>query len=236
MKAIILGAGRATRLFPLTKDIPVSMLDLGGKTLLQHQIDVLKENGVNDIVVVFGHNAAAAENAYGNIITTVYNPFFGVSGQIGSINAAKDFLNDDIIYIHGDTLFGKGTIKALLNDKSDACIVIEKRGSYDEETEKVKIAGGNLRMIDKTRIPENEVNGEWIGVAKFSKKASLKFKESMNAMLRTTLTAMVGGIIQHMVDSGAEIRCMDVIGPWIEIDFEKDFQKAITEVYPKVKI
>src|SRR4026207_2548386 len=83
VKAIILGAGQANRLLPLTMDVPKALLDVGGKTLIRRQIDALSAAGINEFVVVTGYGAEKMEQALELIagdrlieIRCVYNPFF----------------------------------------------------------------------------------------------------------------------------------------------------------------
>ncbi|GAG21869.1 unnamed protein product, partial [marine sediment metagenome] len=57
MKAIILAAGRGSRLKPLTDTIPKPLLEVNGKTILERAIDTLLEVGITDILVVVGHLA-----------------------------------------------------------------------------------------------------------------------------------------------------------------------------------
>ena len=62
MKAIILAAGKATRLLPLTKDTPQCMLKIGKKTILERQIELIKSSGIDDITVITGHLSEKVEN------------------------------------------------------------------------------------------------------------------------------------------------------------------------------
>lgn len=74
MKAIIMAAGRATRMLPLTKNMPKCLLKINGKTILQHQIDVLKKCGIKEIVIITGHEAEKIEKLYGKNLKYVFNP------------------------------------------------------------------------------------------------------------------------------------------------------------------
>ena len=65
MKVIIMAAGRATRMLPLTKNMPKCLLKLNKKTILQHQIDILKKCGIKNIVIITGHHAEKIEKLYG---------------------------------------------------------------------------------------------------------------------------------------------------------------------------
>ena len=59
MKAIIIAAGMGSRLNPLTNDKPKCMLELNGKTLLQHQIRALREAGIDRVALVKGYKKEA---------------------------------------------------------------------------------------------------------------------------------------------------------------------------------
>ena len=56
MKAIILGAGRGSRLAKLTKNTPKNLLDINGKNILERQITIFQNNGINEIIVIVGQN------------------------------------------------------------------------------------------------------------------------------------------------------------------------------------
>ena len=56
MKAIIIGAGRGSRLGDLTKELPKNLVDVNGKSIIQRQIDVFQNNGIKEIIVVTGPN------------------------------------------------------------------------------------------------------------------------------------------------------------------------------------
>ena len=71
MRAIILTAGRSKRMIPLTNDFPKCLLPFGEKTILDYQLDLLRENGVSDIVVVNGFAAEKVKKVGGEDITYI---------------------------------------------------------------------------------------------------------------------------------------------------------------------
>ena len=88
MKAIILSAGQGRRLMPLTESLPKCCLILEGKTLLEHQVESLAANGIDDIVVVtgFGHRVVedVVSRIHGASVRTLYNPFYALSDNLGT--------------------------------------------------------------------------------------------------------------------------------------------------------
>ncbi|MBA2770731.1 MAG: NTP transferase domain-containing protein, partial [Sphingomonas sp.] len=84
MKAIILSAGQGSRLGHLTSDRPKCLIEFGGRTLLDRQLDTLEANGVDEAVVVTGFHdelvdAAIAARGGGPSVRTLFNPFFKVA-------------------------------------------------------------------------------------------------------------------------------------------------------------
>ena len=109
MKAIILSAGQGSRLGHLTDDKPKCLIDFNGRTLLDRQLDALAANGVDEAVVVTGFRddqieAALARRAGGPKVRTIYNPFYKVADNLGSLFVAKDELEGDCLVWNGDTL------------------------------------------------------------------------------------------------------------------------------------
>src|SRR5690349_1532881 len=105
MQAIIMAAGKGSRLYPLTKEQPKCLLELGGKTILSHHLDVLANNGITDTVVVTGYKAHKVEEHLEGRkgVRIVFNPFYEHCNVLGSFWMGMPFLNNEFIFIHGDT-------------------------------------------------------------------------------------------------------------------------------------
>jgi choline kinase len=109
-KAIILSAGQGSRLGHLTDDRPKCLIDFNGRTLLDRQLDVLQANGVEEAVVVTGFRddqieaALAARGERGPRVRTIYNPFYKVADNLGSLFVALSELTGDVLVWNGDTL------------------------------------------------------------------------------------------------------------------------------------
>src|SRR5436309_2695655 len=95
MKAIILSAGQGSRLGHLVDDRPKCLIDFGGRTLLDRQLDTLEANGVHEAVVVTGFHdelvtAAIAKRSGGPAVRTIFNPFYKVADNTGSLFMARE--------------------------------------------------------------------------------------------------------------------------------------------------
>src|SRR5262245_61752441 len=109
MKAVILAAGKGTRMKELTNDVPKPMLPVQGKPILEHIISGLMAAGVRDVFVVTGYRAEVAENYFGSGAIWGVNISYGgeiVQGGTGKApELAKGFVGtSSFVLTYADTL------------------------------------------------------------------------------------------------------------------------------------
>ncbi|TKJ17338.1 hypothetical protein CEE44_02275 [Candidatus Woesearchaeota archaeon B3_Woes] len=225
MKAIILAAGKSTRLLPLTKDIPQCLLKVYNKTILEEQIESLKSSGINDIVVIIGYLSEKVEEfCKKKGIKTLFNPFFEVSGMAMSLWVAKEELKKGFIFLYSDVLFDAKIIQDLLTDKTDICLAIKKNG-LREEAEKVIEKQGIIKRITKSKLDKE--NGEFIGIAKFSPNGTTKLIKELNNLAKKDLNISFISALDNLINKGEEINACDIKdAKFIDIDFPEDLEKA----------
>lgn len=109
MQAVILAAGRGTRMGNLTKTLPKPLLEVSGKTLLEHKFDLLGPD-VDEVVLVVGYLGNMIRERYGGnykgkkISYAEQGPVHGTAGALWS---AREFLRDKFIVMMGDDLYGR---------------------------------------------------------------------------------------------------------------------------------
>lgn len=189
-KAIILSAGQGSRLGHLTDDKPKCLIDFGGRTLLDRQLDTLAANGVEQAVVVTGFRdelveEALAKRSGGPGVRTIYNPFYKVADNLGSLFLARDELAGDCLVWNGDTLVADSLMRRVIANTQDGiCVTIDRKDGYDEDDMKVVVADdGQLEAIGK-RIAKG-VNGESIGLLAFRGDGAERFREAIEGDIRT---------------------------------------------------
>jgi choline kinase len=233
MKAIILSAGQGSRLGHLVDGRPKCLIEFNGRTLLDRQLDTLEANGVHEAVVVTGFhdelvNAAIAARTGGPKVRTIYNPFYKVADNTGSLYMAREELVGDCLVWNGDTLVSRDLMaKVVGNDRSGICVSIDRKDSYDDDDMKVVAADdGRLRAIGK-RISEG-VNAESIGLLAFRSGGAEQFRDAIEKAMRTTegTTIWYLRVIHHLAQSG-EVWTLDINGSeWGEVDFPPDVEAA----------
>ena len=118
MRAVILSAGQGKRLLPLTENVPKCMLDVGGKQIMQWQVDALLAAGFERVCLIVGYAAADVErqleNRYGTArVSTIFNPFYGVADNLATCWMARQEMHDEFLLINGDTLFHPRVLESL---------------------------------------------------------------------------------------------------------------------------
>src|SRR5206468_4142789 len=133
MKAIILSAGQGSRLGHMVADRPKCLIDFNGRTLLDWQLDTLEANGVREAVVVTGFHDELVEQAIaarsgGPAVRTIYNPFYKVADNTGSLYMARKELSGDCVVWNGDTLVSKALMgRVLANSQPGICVTIDRK-------------------------------------------------------------------------------------------------------------
>jgi len=233
MKAIILSAGQGSRLGHMVDDRPKCLIDFNGRTLLDRQLDTLEANGVHETVVVTGFHdemvqQAIARRSGGPKVRTVFNPFYKVADNTGSLYMARVELSGDCLVWNGDTLVSKALMaKVVGNARNGICVTIDRKAEgYDDDDMKVVEEGGRLKAIGK-RISQG-VNAESIGLLAFRAGGAEQFREAIEAAMRTPegTTIWYLRVINRIAQSG-DVWTLDISGEeWGEVDFPPDVDNA----------
>jgi choline kinase len=234
MKAILLSAGQGSRLGHLTDDRPKCLIEFGGRSLLDRQLDALAANGVEEAVVVTGFHdelvaAALARRNGGPKVRTIFNPFYKVADNTGSLFMARDELAGEVLVWNGDTLVSDALMaKVVGNRQAGICVTIDRKHGYDEDDMKVirDESNGRLRAIGK-RIAQG-VNAESIGLLAFRDGGAERFRDAIDKAMRTAegTTIWYLRVIHHLAQNG-EVWTLDIEGDeWGEVDFPEDVDSA----------
>ncbi len=232
MKAIILAAGQGSRLGHLVDDRPKCLIDFNGRSLLDRQLDTLAANGVAEAVVVTGFRddqieAAIAARGRGPKVRTVFNPFYKVADNTGSLFMARDELVGDCLVWNGDTLVSNALMaRVVANVQPGICVTIDRKDAYDDDDMKVVESGGRLRQIGK-RIAGG-VNAESIGLLAFRNGGAGHFRTAIEQAMRTAEGTTIWYLrVIHSLAQDGDIHVLDIKGEeWGEVDFPEDVKAA----------
>ena len=232
MKAILMVAGKGTRISSYINGIPKSLVDIGeGTKLLLHSIHMLKNNGINDITLVVGYRHKLIEDAVKDEqVNIVYNPFYSVTNSIASLYLAKNQLNDDMLLANGDVFWEDETLKRLLNYKDDVTMLVDKTkadtGDYFFNVDQ----DGRILAFGK-ELKREERNCEYVGICKIRKEFIRNFTDKLESMIENEEYNKWWENVCYDMSRNVPIHTLDVDGAfWAEVDRIEDYNK-IKEYY-----
>ena len=239
MKAIILAAGKGSRLNGTAGDKPKCLVELGGMTLIERQIATLERAGIDDVVVVVGCQADRVRAACGDAVTYVENSRFAETNSLYSLWTARALLYEGFVVLNCDVLFHPALLDDLLATHHDAALLIAYRKggqpSFGDEEMKVKVRGGRVLDISKTMDPA-DADGENLGIVKFGAHSAPHLVSILDRIVAE------GGLrdwAPRAFREFAQDRPLHALAtrglPWTEIDFPEDYQRAVHEILPAIE-
>lgn len=186
MQAIMLAAGKGSRLGKYTKNNTKCMLDVHGKTLLERAIDALLEANIKDFIIVLGYKGGNVKKYIEekeldkkiNIIY-VFNDVYDTTNNIYSLYLAKDYLvKDDTILLESDLIYDSSIVKKLVDSKYESAALVAKYEEWMDGTV-VTLNDDNTisNFIEKKDFNYNEIEKYYktVNIYKFSKEFSERF-------------------------------------------------------------
>ena len=230
MKGIILSAGNGTRLLPLTEQMPKCLVDVGGRAILDHQLDALAAAGVAEAIVVVGYRGIqVADHLAANPpplpVTLVTNPFWAVSSSIGSVWAARAHLAEPFCLMNGDTVFAAPIVAgALAASREGIGLLVEPITAPELDDMLVELDGDRVRAVAKTLDPAR-AHHRSLGVV------TSAGGDAYRAALDTVIDAENGihayhhDVVAHLARTVGVTAIVDRHGGWQEIDRPEDIER-----------
>ena len=242
MKAIVLAAGVARRLAPLTDHTHKCLLPIGGRHLLDRMLDALAAAGIDETVLVVGHcqdqvRAAAGAGRSGMRVRYVENPQYQ-KGSILSLWCAREtLLRDSTLVMDADVLFPAEFLTRLIACPAESALLLDR--GFTDTGEEVKLYGIGDRVIalGKKFVPERwEVVGEGIGFFKCGRAHAPEYIRLLGESIEETGGTNEYEDALHRLLARVPVGWVDVTGmPWTEVDFAEDLRRAESQVLPRIE-
>lgn len=234
MKAVILAAGRGSRLYPLTANIPKCMVKVGGRPLIDRQIESIESIGIKDILVVVGYQKEVIQKHLGNRVRYREYSDYAKTNNLHTLWNVRDELNSGFICFFADLLFDFAVLEDLAKNTDDICVVIDTSQILDG-TMRIKINQGNCVGMGDHPVTKSEASGNFIGIAKFSNKGSELLLEQMAGMVAAHQNDYYTAALNKLIAKGQKIGYLDIKNrTWVEIDTLEDLKRAEKELLPKL--
>lgn len=242
MKVIILAAGQGTRLRPYTNDRPKCMVELKGKPLLHHQLEVIEECGVNrkDIALAAGY---LQEALVAPGIKQYRNEQYATTNMVATLFAAENFMQtgEDLIISYGDIVYKPEVFKKLLATEGDL-VVAADLGWYDlwklrmdnplDDAETFKMTqDGKVLELGKKPNKREDAQAQYIGLIKISGRKVTDFIQHYHAIDKAAEydgkdfdNMYMTSLIQNIIDAGWDVRAALINRSWLEVDSVEDLE------------
>ena len=243
MKAILLAAGEGSRMGKLTQNIPKPLVKVNGKSIIERQLSILKQNEILDVIVITGpHN----EKFNFKKIRYIHDENFREHDQLGSLMSAKKEIDSDIIILFADIIFDDTILSKILESKSDISIAVDmdwervytsRTDNSFDAADKVRFEQGNVSRIFKNMTEEDKKFeiGEFIGLMKLSKNGSKQLVDCYEKIhtyegkfhdAQSMEKAKLIDLLQELIENKIKIDAIPITGKWYEIDTEQDLEIA----------
>ena len=246
MKAIILAAGEGSRLRPFTDDRPKCLVTVGEKSLLDRQLSVLNICGVNDISLIKGYLADSFDREKVHTgVQTFLNPRYAETNMVWTLFSARKELEGDLIVTYGDIVYSRGVLEKLLASPFDFSIIIDRdwetywreRGENPlDDVETLRLGpDGNIEEIGQPPSRLEEIQGQYIGLMKFSAAAVSTLRKTFDAACRRgdlggkpPEKAYMTDLLQTLIGEGEKLHPVFIHGEWVEVDTVSDLNLPVT--------
>lgn len=155
LTAVIVSAGAGTRLLPLTLAMPKCLVRVGGRAILDHQLDALEAADIGRAVVVAGYRGDqiadhVARSRRRIQVQVLFNPFWSIASSIGSVWAAKDHVERPFLLMNGDTVFdGQVIAGAVAAAQPGVNLVVERPAAFEIDDMRVALSDGRVTDVGK---------------------------------------------------------------------------------------
>ena len=243
MKALILAAGEGRRLRPLTNETPKCMVNIFGKSLLEHQLGVFHKLGIHEITVVTGYKSDTIKIPD---IKYYKNEKYDSTNMVETLFCAENELNGSVIVSYGDIIFEKSVVEKLIKSNEDFSIVIDKNWErywlirFENpitDVESLKLdENGYIKEIGRKVSEITKIEGQYIGLMKFQNKGlefmkrfyheakteSKKTGNILNSQISFEKSFMTD-FLQGLINAGCNLKSVPISNGWLELDTINDF-------------
>lgn len=240
MKAVVLAAGRGSRIAAVTEGRPKCLLPFGDQTLLDVQIESLCRLGVMNLAIVVGHerdriveHVARRHSRTRAAIDFITNAEFAVTNNMYSLWLARPWLRDErFICLNADVLCHPDILRPAVAAPNDVSLVIDRH--FREETTKVILRNERVLALSKS-IDGRDSDGTFVGIATFSPRGSnLLFARAESLFAAGCVTPFFNDVVSQLAAERVDVHFTETGDlPWAEVDDPNDLLFARTKVYPQ---
>ncbi len=233
-RAIILAAGSGSRLRPLTNDRPKCLLEVGGRSLIEHQFAALGRCGITDVAVVVGYRSDLIRRHLVDRARYIDNTRWQCTNSLYSLWLAREELGAGVLILNSDVLALPLLFDRLLQSPAPDAVLVERGDAFEAEDMKVTLNGSQVVDFGKDLVRER-AHAHNVGVAKFSREGASRLADSLGPLIALGHETDWVPLAFREFARHWTLTAVDTDGlPWIEIDYVEDLTRARLEIEPAI--
>ncbi len=185
MKGIIFAAGLGSRLRPITDKTPKPLVKINDKEILSFILDAFEKGGIKNVIICMGYKKETIKNFcrdYRKLnFTFIENKKFNISNNLYSLYLAKNFLDDDLILIDGDTILHPRIVNELSEQKLTS--LVRDKGEFFKKSMNLEIGNGQKVKLSENILTELKNDNDSTTIIKIAKKDAKKIKQELEYMI-----------------------------------------------------
>ena len=232
MKAFILAAGVSRRLYPHTYSTPKCLLEVGGKAIIDYQLEALDYLGVNHVIMIVGYHRELlidyVKKKFPQIKFSfiINHHYFETNTAYSVFLGRRELLKSDFLLMNADVVYPKKLLNKIFNSSFKTALAVDHKTCGQEEVKVIDGGQNKIVAIGKDLI-ENQCLGEFIGVAKLSKDFNKLFVDSIKNLIDAGGTNDYFEAAIQPILSTTDVNHVDISKyPCLEIDFIDDLKSA----------
>jgi UDP-N-acetylglucosamine diphosphorylase / glucose-1-phosphate thymidylyltransferase / UDP-N-acetylgalactosamine diphosphorylase / glucosamine-1-phosphate N-acetyltransferase / galactosamine-1-phosphate N-acetyltransferase len=221
-KAVLLAAGRGTRMRDLTADIPKPMIKVRGKPILLHIVEGLQTAGIKDFLIIVGYHGDTVREYFGDGtcfgLRIKYATQVVQDGTGRVVDLARDFTqNLPFLLSYGDILVDQRNYKSIVDLADDVEAIISVKRGEDVSKGGAVFLNEQMELVDLREKPNpGEKTSPWYNAGLYAFRPSIfEFTARLQPSPRGEYE--LTDAIRELAQSGKKVRALELIGEWADV-------------------
>jgi dTDP-glucose pyrophosphorylase len=221
-KAVLLAAGRGTRMRDLTNNLPKPMIAVRGKPILQHIIEGLREAGVREILIVVGYRAEFVRRFFGDGaafgLRIAYEMQVEQNGTGKVVELARSFTGQEpFVLSYGDIIIEPVNYQRLVRLDDDAEAIVSVKRNEDVSKGGAVFVNERFELVDLREKPQpNEPTSPWYNAGIYAFRPSIfSFVARLEYSPRGEFE--LTDAIRALALSGKKVKAFELTGTWADV-------------------
>ena len=244
VRAVVLAAGKGSRLRSAGFDGPKVFLPVLGRTILEHQVTVLNNLGVTDVSVILGYKGDLFRDYAARIgVDAVINNEFETTNMVASLLCGGGLLDgsSDLLIIYGDVVFEEHIVRSLLVASGPVAITVDlawKRYWQQRMSDPLSDAEC-LKMNESQHVVHiggratsfEDIEAQYIGLIYVKAEFAPLFRKEASDLVARHPGVFMTDLLQHLIDKEICVHAVPTLNGWLEFDFPADLKIDFTQFW-----